>query len=171
MKRLTAFALCFFAFSTSVAVGQVLRPEVCDTLAPLDPMPQGVARLVTDDGNVREFSVEFAITPATWQRGLMCREEMAADAGMLFLFPDVRPHSFWMRNTLISLDIIYIGQDCRVLNVAANAVPLDETSLPSKGPARAVLEINGGLSSLLSIEPGSLLQVPGIPIELCGVPD
>jgi len=161
--------MLFVGFVTQAAVGQVPWPEACDALPPLEPSPQGVAQVISDTGSLHQFDVEFAISPPAWARGLMCRTEMAPDTGMLFIFPDVRPHSFWMRNTLIPLDIIFIGEDCRILNVAENAVPLDETSLPSDGPARAVLEINGGLSALLGIGPGAMLQVPGIPEELCGV--
>jgi uncharacterized membrane protein (UPF0127 family) len=90
----------------------------------------------------------------------MFRRALAADRGMLFEFdrPDVQ--SFWMKNTLIPLDIIYIGADGRIVSIARNARPLDETPLYSSGPAQGVLEIEGGLSAKLGIEPGDKVEHP-----------
>ena len=108
---------------------------------------------VTHAGKKHAFKVEVARTPAEQAKGLMFRTAMAPDEGMLFPRdpPDVA--SFWMRNTVIPLDIIYIGTDRRILNIA-NAVPYDETPLPSAGVASAVLELNGGRASELGIVPG-----------------
>jgi uncharacterized membrane protein (UPF0127 family) len=91
------------------------------------------------------FRVAIADTPQTRARGLMFVEEMPRTAGMLFVFPDERVRTFWMRNTLISLDIIYFDATGAWVSAQENAVPLDETTLPSDGPAQYVLEINGGL--------------------------
>ncbi len=100
------------------------------------------------------FEVELAITPEQQATGLMHREEMAADAGMLFVFEPVRPVSFWMKNTLISLDMLFVGADGRIVNIGERTEPLSTASVPSDGPVRAVLEINGGLSNMLGIRPG-----------------
>ena len=108
----------------------------------------------TAGGARYRFEVELAVTPEQQARGLMHREEMAADAGMLFVFEPVRPVSFWMRNTLISLDMLFVGADGRIVNIGERTVPLSEESVPSDGPVRAVLEINGGLSDMLGIRPG-----------------
>ena len=99
------------------------------------------------------FRVELARTSQQQARGLMFRTEMGADEGMLFIRnpPDVA--SFWMRNTVIPLDIIYIGTDGRILNIA-NAIPYDETPLSSAGVAGAVLELNGGRAAELGIKAG-----------------
>ena len=108
---------------------------------------------VTHAGKAYRFRVEVARSPAEQAKGLMFRTAMARDEGMLFPRdpPDVA--SFWMRNTVIPLDIIYIGTDRRILNIA-NAVPYDETPLPSAGVASAVLELNGGRAAELGIVPG-----------------
>ena len=100
------------------------------------------------------FEVELAITPEQQATGLMHREEMATDAGMLFVFEPVRPVSFWMKNTLISLDMLFVGADGRIVNIGERTEPLSTASVPSDGPVRAVLEINGGLSAMLGIRPG-----------------
>ena len=100
------------------------------------------------------FEIELATTPEQQAQGLMHRAEMAADAGMLFVFEPARPASFWMKNTLISLDMLFIGADGRIVNIGARTEPLSLASVPSDGPVRAVLEINGGLSAMLGIRPG-----------------
>lgn len=99
------------------------------------------------------FRVELARTDAEQQQGLMFRTAMGADEGMVFLREPVDRAAFWMRNTVIPLDIIFIGPDRRILNIA-HGVPYDETPLPSAGPAAAVLELNGGRAAELGIKPG-----------------
>lgn len=100
------------------------------------------------------FRVELAASPAEQERGLMFRKEMGADEGMLFPMDPPRQAYFWMRNTVMPLDIVFIGADHRVLNVV-NAKPYDETPLPSAGKAAAVLELNLGRAAKLGIGPGS----------------
>jgi len=107
------------------------------------------------DGKVHEFAVEVAASDAEQSRGLMFRTEMGENEGMLFPREDrPRQSSFWMRNTVIPLDIIFIGTDRRILNIAANAAPYSETSIPSAGIAGAVLELNGGRAAQLGIAAG-----------------
>ena len=84
----------------------------------------------------------------------MFRESLAPDGGMLFVFDEVRPAAFWMKNTLIPLDMLFIGADGRIVNIAEQTTPLSTESRPSAAPVRAVLEINGGLSRMLGIAPG-----------------
>lgn len=114
------------------------------------------------DFGVVSFTVELALTPQEQARGLMFRETMGQRAGMLFVFPRERDRAFWMRNTYIPLDILFYDKGGRLLNVATEAVPLDETPLPSNGPARYVLEINGGLATQLGFAPGDVIQHPRI---------
>lgn len=106
------------------------------------------------------FTVEIADTPEEQRRGLMFRREMAEDAGMLFLYEEEELLSYWMRNTYISLDIIYINAAGRIVSIEHNANPLDETSLRSYAPAIAALEINGGLSDRLGIRDGDEVVHP-----------
>ena len=111
--------------------------------------------ITTAAGQRHAFQVEVAATPQEQTRGLMFRTEMGADEGMIFpREDDPRESSFWMRNTVLPLDIIYIGTDRRILNIAANAVPYSETPIPSVGVAGAVLELNGGRAAELGIKAG-----------------
>ncbi len=109
------------------------------------------------------FRVELARTPAEQARGLMHRESMAAMAGMLFVYPDEREVSFWMRNTLIPLDMIFVDAEGVVVGVHAEAVPLDETPIPSGEPTLAVLEVNGGMAARLGIDVGDELRSAAMP--------
>lgn len=106
------------------------------------------------EGKVHGFRVEMAQTSLEQARGLMFRTAMGADEGMIFPMKPPRQASFWMRNTVIPLDIVFIGTDGRISNIAANAVPYDETPLASAGLVTAVLELNGGRAAELGIGPG-----------------
>ena len=131
--------------SASAAANAAVHPISGLPVAPLT---------VTSAGKVHRFRVELARTGAEQSRGLMFRTAMGADEGMIFPMDPPRDASFWMRNTVIPLDIIFIGPDRRVLNIAANAVPYDESPLASLGPVSAVLELNGGRAAGLGIGPG-----------------
>jgi uncharacterized membrane protein (UPF0127 family) len=101
------------------------------------------------------FRVEVARSAAEQAQGLMFRTQMAPNEGMIFPFSPPRAGvAFWMKNTVIPLDIIFIGADRRILNIAANAVPYSETPLPSAGKVSVVLELNGGRAAALGIGPG-----------------
>lgn len=105
----------------------------------------------TDEGDV-VFMAEVADTPDERQKGLMFRERMGDDEGMLFLFPDSRQRSFWMKNTLIPLDMIFIQADRSVLGIVENAEPKTTTSRSVPGDSQFVLEINGGLARKMGIQ-------------------
>ena len=145
----------------------LLRPA-CSQAAQPSPTPAAQASVhpvsglevvpltvTTPGGKAHAFRVEVARTPQEQSRGLMFRTEMEADEGMLFPYQQPQMLSFWMRNTVLSLDLIFIGPDRRVINVAANAVPYSEESIPSDAPAVAVLELNAGRAQALGIVPGS----------------
>ncbi|QCI78720.1 DUF192 domain-containing protein [Hankyongella ginsenosidimutans] len=85
----------------------------------------------------------------------MFRASMPQDSGMLFVYKTPQPLAFWMENTYLPLDLIFIGQDGRILNVAANAKPLSRQPILSAGQAIGVLEINGGQAATLGIAPGT----------------
>lgn len=109
--------------------------------------------VVTSRGRAR-FQVEIAATPAEQAKGLMFRKSLAPDRGMLFTYKRPQPAAFWMKNTLIPLDIIFIQPDGRILSIVRNARPHDETPLPSGGMILGVLEIAGGRAAQLGILPG-----------------
>jgi uncharacterized membrane protein (UPF0127 family) len=113
---------------------------------------------VIHGGKRHAFTVEVARGPIEQARGLMFRTEMGADEGMVFPMNPPRMASFWMRNTVIPLDLIFVGPDGRILNIAANAVPYDENHHWSAGPVKAVLELNGGRAAQLGIVPGDRVE-------------
>lgn len=102
----------------------------------------------------QNFTVEVVREEKERTRGLMFRRKMKKTRGMLFDYDPPLRMAFWMKNTYISLDIIFIGADGRIINIAERTTPLSLEQLPAKGPARGVLEINGGLSAKLGIKPG-----------------
>ena len=109
------------------------------------------------------FTVELALTPEEQARGLMFREALAPSAGMLFVYDRAQPVAFWMRNTLIPLDMVFVDEAGEVTKVHAEAVPGDETPIPSDGPVRAVLEIPGGMAARLGLAPGAEMRSPILP--------
>lgn len=122
------------------------------------------------DFGVLTFRVEVADEPAERARGLMEREAMAPMAGMLFVFDESRPVTFWMRNTLIPLDMLFADETGRIVRIHENAVPLDETLIPSGQPVRFVLEINGGLAERFGIAEGAELRHPAIATDTAAWP-
>ena len=118
---------------------------------------------VTGDFGTARFSVEVADEPDERAKGLMFVEALGPREGMLFVYEAERPGiAFWMRNTLIPLDMIFADADGVVISVHANAVPLDETPIPAGAPAQFVLEIPGGRAAALGIGAGDRLVHPAI---------
>jgi uncharacterized membrane protein (UPF0127 family) len=109
---------------------------------------------------VHTFAVELAATPETREHGLMDRRELPLGRGMLFDFEHEQPVSFWMKNTYIPLDMIFIRGDGRILSIAENTEPLSERLIPSGGPVRGVLEVIGGTARSLGIAPGDRVAHP-----------
>jgi uncharacterized protein len=101
-----------------------------------------------------EFKIEIARSEAQKEQGLMFRPRLAADAGMLFVYARPEPVAMWMKNTLIPLDMLFVGADGRIMNVAQRAVPHSLQPIYSAGPALAVVELNGGTADRLGIKPG-----------------
>jgi uncharacterized protein len=109
---------------------------------------------IESGGRRHDFTVEVARTPEQQEHGLMERRALAPDAGMLFPFDPPRPASFWMRNTLIPLDMLFIRPDGTIARVAANAVPRSETPVAVEETLTAVLELKGGRAAELGIREG-----------------
>ena len=152
-----ALLLLTAACSPHAASGGTAAPAASGTAAAAVHPISGLAVIplsITASGAVHRFQVEVVRSDAEQEKGLMFRTKMGADEGMIFPMHPPRSAAFWMRNTVIPLDIIFIGSDHRILNIAANAVPYDETPLPSRGAAAGVLELNGGRASQLGIGPG-----------------
>ncbi|WP_371742195.1 DUF192 domain-containing protein [Pseudoruegeria sp. HB172150] len=127
------------------------------------------AEFRTESGQT-QFTVEIADDREEITQGLMHRESMPAKAGMLFVYPQPATVAFWMRNTLIPLDMIFMGADGVVRKVHENAVPLDETPIPGGNDIQFVLEVNGGMAALLGITPGSEMRHPAVDQALAAWP-
>ena len=110
--------------------------------------------------------VEVARTEIERERGLMFRRHLDTDAGMLFVFERDGPLTFWMRNTFIPLDIIFIDRDRRVVGIVENAVPETDTPRRVGGDSRYVLEVGGGSSRRWGLGAGTLLEFQGLPRDL-----
>ncbi len=122
-------------------------------------MPSG-PRVVLPSG--ADYQVEVARTPEQQAQGLMFRESLAANSGMLFLFPDGAVHKFWMKNTMIPLDMIWMDPQGKVLFVSADTPPCKADPCPSYGPdvpASSVLEIAGGAAKKEKVEVGKVIQL------------
>lgn len=117
--------------------------------------------LIGDWGTAR-FQVQVADDAQERARGLMFVESMPTMSGMLFVYETPQRASFWMKNTLIPLDMIFADSTGTIVTVHENAVPLDETPIPGGEGIRYVLEINGGLARRLGVAPGDLMQHPAI---------
>lgn len=118
---------------------------------------EGNLWFINGNDTIHSIEIEIADNDFERQRGLMDRKRMGDDQGMLFIFDQERMQSFWMKNTHISLDIIYVKTNGQVVSIQRNARPFSEQSLPSEGAAQYVVEINGGLSSRVGIDKGTLI--------------
>ncbi|NGQ91358.1 DUF192 domain-containing protein [Rhodobacter sp. HX-7-19] len=121
-------------------------------------------------GGQQRFSVELADDGAERAQGLMFRESMPKSSGMLFVYEAPQRASFWMKNTLIPLDMIFADETGRVTRVHAEAIPGDTTPVDGGDGVRFVLEINGGLAARMGIVPGAELRHPAIPQDRAAWP-
>ena len=147
-RRFALAALLSLAASCSMAQPATAPAPAAQT-QPLD--------IVTAKGVVH-FNVEVVDNDATRERGLMYRTSLAPKAGMLFDFKESREVAFWMKNTFIPLDMLFIDEHGVIQNIARQATPHDETPIPSAGPVLGVLEINGGAADALGIHAGDQVR-------------
>jgi uncharacterized protein len=139
LRRATAWlavaSLCFFAVAPAQAAGRA------------------TIEIVSGNG-VHAFDVRLATNDAERERGLMFVKSLPEGQGMLFDFKRDQPVSFWMHNTYIPLDMLFIAGDGRIMHIAENAKPLSDDLIPSQYPVRAVLEVIGGTAEKLGIKTG-----------------
>lgn len=112
----------------------------------------------TSDSLLASLDIEIADDEYSTQTGLMYRKSMNNNQGMLFIFSDVDYRAFYMKNTEIPLDIIFIAEDKTIVSIQKNAQPMNETSLPSEAPAKYVLEVNAGMSDEWSLSKGDRIE-------------
>jgi uncharacterized protein len=146
-------ALCLGAVLAAGAAACAQSESTAPAAEQAQTLPVETLTIDTADGS-RRFQVEIADDEAERARGLMFRRQMAANHGMLFDFDPPERVSFWMRNTHLPLDIIFIGADGLILNIAENTTPYSDAGIPSRGTARGVLELNAGRARELGIAAG-----------------
>lgn len=120
-------------------------------------MAEDSLTILKENGEKVKFNIELAETPEKKRTGLMFRTEMAENAGMLFDFGKTAPVTMWMKNTFISLDMIFISENGKILGIAKRTIPKSEKLIFSPAPARGVLEINGGTADKLGIKNGDII--------------
>ncbi|UFN50355.1 DUF192 domain-containing protein [Roseomonas sp. OT10] len=125
---------------------------------PQPHLPTERLTIVTRDGKRHDFNVEMALSPEQQTVGLMFRTSVPADGGMLFDWGMPRESAMWMRNTVTSLDMVFITADGRVHRVAERTVPLSLATIESRGPVRATLELAAGTAERLGIHPGDRVE-------------
>ncbi|MCB1682516.1 MAG: DUF192 domain-containing protein [Alphaproteobacteria bacterium] len=151
LKNYGLLALMAGGFVAVIALGLMvdIKPQT---------LPDTSLKIIKGDGSVVDYTVEVATTPEEVTMGLMFRKDMPAHHGMIFLVDPEREVSFWMKNTLIPLDMLFIGADGMIKNIHPMAKPHDLTQIPSLVPVRAVLEINGGEAEKNGIVLGDTVQ-------------
>ncbi|MFQ5562858.1 MAG: DUF192 domain-containing protein [Parvularculaceae bacterium] len=141
-----AFFAAFSAYACAPGDGPGDAADATDNLV-----------IVSETGEHR-FRIEIADTDESRRLGLMYRTELAADAGMLFIYDEPRPISMWMKNTLIPLDMAFIDGDGVIRRIAADTTPRSLESISSGAPAVAVLEVNAGTFARLGVKPGDRVR-------------
>jgi len=147
--RLASFLFAFVLLGSAAYAQDITGPQ--------PTLPQSPLTIDTGEAYQR-FVVELADDPYETQRGLMFRRDVPPDEGMLFDFGTDLERAFWMKNTLVSLDMLFIRSDGVIHRIAANTVPLSEVPVPSFGPVSAVLELAAGRAAELGIEPGDTVR-------------
>ncbi|MDC7785249.1 DUF192 domain-containing protein [Rhodoplanes sp. TEM] len=151
-RRSVLLAALFAAVATSLLA-------VPFAAAPALAFERQTLEIATRSG-VHVFSVELATTDAERAQGLMYRKELPEGTGMLFDFKRDEPVAMWMKNTYVSLDMLFITADGRIHRIAERTTPMSETIIQSQGPVRAVLEVVGGTARKLGIQPGDRIGHP-----------
>ncbi len=149
-----AFGMCCLSISSCKEDKKTVKPVVIT----FKKEGELTIKKASNDSIIKKIDIEIADNDYETQTGMMYRDSMEDTQGMLFVFPDAQYHTFYMKNTRIPLDIIYIGSDKKIVSIQKNAKPFDESSLPSNAPAQYVLEINAGLSETWNLEVGDVIN-------------
>lgn len=156
-KTKYTLASIFFITSLVLSCGDDPRePEV--EVQEIEFKKEGELQVLKNGEITQTLDIEIADSPYEWETGLMYRESMEDNQGMLFIYPNAAQRSFYMKNTYIPLDLIFMDNDTIIVSIKENAVPRDETSIPSNAPARFILEINAGKVSEWDIEVGDKMR-------------
>lgn len=140
------------------ALALLAAPPALAQTGPQPELPKEKLVIVTRDGQRHEFNVEMALSPEQQMTGLMFREHVAPDGGMLFDWGSPRESAMWMRNTVSSLDMVFIAADGRIHRIAERTVPLSLATIESRGPVRATLELAAGTAERLDLRVGDRVE-------------
>ena len=159
------FAACLLACVASGGAfdAAARKAEVTSKDYAAPALPHGHVILPDAFGGLHRLEVELAMTPESRERGLMWRTQLADTAGMLFIFPEEEVQNFWMRNTLIPLDLIFIDQQKRVVGIVSRAEPKTLTGRGVNHPTLYVLEVPGGWTEKMGVRPGVRAHFEGVP--------
>jgi uncharacterized protein len=161
IKLLATAIVTLLALSACSTAGDATARKAnlrgCDAGKALSSSPAGLQQVrlcIVSADKTRSYDVEVAASHEQQEKGLMYRTEIADNAGMIFPFPEARTASFWMKNTYIPLDIIFIRANGSIENIAENATPYSTDPIYANAPVTAVLELRGGLTGELGIKAG-----------------
>jgi uncharacterized protein len=161
LRTILAVIILLLVLSAVPIVLALIAPVHAQSVDPTGPqatLPKQPLTIIDDQGKAHHFQVEMATTPQEQATGLMFRKSVPADGGMLFVFPEVQPEPFWMKNTLVPLDMVFINADGTIRAIAENTVPFSLAPVDSGGPVKAVLELQGGLTAKEDIAVGDQVQ-------------
>jgi uncharacterized membrane protein (UPF0127 family) len=157
LQRLVAAAALGSFLATPLALIFLVAPTPLYAQEGLENL-----EILTSEGP-RGFSVEVMRTPEQLEKGLMFRRYMPDDRGMLFDFKTEQPVQFWMKNTYLPLDMIFISKAGKIVSIKENAEPLSEKLIPSGAPVAAVLEVNAGITARIHAKPGDTVRASIFP--------
>ena len=157
MKHVLSLAIAAAALAACTAAPQAQAGTGAETATTAKLVPL----TVTTAGGVRRFQVEVARTPEEQEKGLMFRTEMPADQGMIFPMSPPRVATFWMKNTVLPLDLVFIRADGTIARIAERAVPYSLDVIDSGEPVAAVLELNGGAAATAGMAAGDKVSWRG----------
>jgi uncharacterized protein len=155
---LCALAACAAGYSLSTSA----NAQDCGLLPSMHRLKVETMTILSARGPVM-LHTELALSSAEQERGLMCRKTVPNDHAMLFVFKPARPVAFWMKNTLVPLDMLFVGQDGHIIGVVRRAPPLSLEPIPSSGPVVGVIEIGGGRADAMGIQPGDKVEIKSLP--------
>lgn len=150
--------LCFAMLFSACSTGKVVSIQDRNTQAEITDIDGSLDFIAPDARILAAITIEIAETPENLMKGLMERQEMGQMHGMLFIFDSVKPRGFWMRNTYIPLDIIFIDENGNVVVIAENTTPLSEHIHESLKPIKYVVEVNAGFSRRFDIKKGTRIR-------------
>ena len=148
------------ALSRLVVLLALLALGAARPALPSIDFPEGDLAIVTAKGARHDFRIELAVTPEQRSQGLMNRRSLAPDAGMLFVYAQTQEIAMWMKNTFVSLDMLFISAEGEVVRIAERTEPLSLTTIRSGSPVKGVLEVVAGTVARLGIRPGDRILHP-----------